>query len=61
MQFLLSRNVRLVTIWLSVVSLPIHEACELRLGQSHQRADRFRFDVEHPRHRVELRAFVSQA
>ena len=43
-----------------VRSFRVHEPGELRLGEGQQRADRFGFDVEHPRHSLRLEALVIQ-
>jgi hypothetical protein len=44
-----------------MASFRIHEAGELRLGEAQQRADRFGFDIERPRHRVRFDPFVPEA
>ena len=46
-------------IWVSVASLRFHQPGELRLGEGQQRADRFGFDIQHPRHRVGIDPFVT--
>jgi hypothetical protein len=59
MRFSLSRNARLVTFGLHG-SFRIHEPCELRLSEGQQRADGFRFDVQHSGHGVGLDALVAK-
>src|SRR5262245_54342642 len=43
-----------------MASFRIHQTGELRLGEAQQRANRFGFDVEHPRHRVRFDPFVTE-